>query len=62
MRDSRKRSTHQAEKTANAQNLARCQKLASEAKTPIEVRLTRLLLEEQEDIALALTQDPRGRA
>ena len=60
MYEFRRRSTHQAEKSANERNLARFRKLASEAKTPIEVRLARLLVEEQEDIALALAEAPRG--
>jgi hypothetical protein len=54
MHDSRAGETYRAQKIANERNLIRFQKAISEARTPIEVRLARFLLREQEEIALEL--------
>jgi hypothetical protein len=54
MHDSRRGETYRAQKIANELNLVRFRKLVSDAKTPIEGRLARFLLREQEEIALEL--------
>ena len=54
MHDSKTGETYRAHKIANEQNLIRFRKAISEATTPIEVRLARFLLREQEEIALEL--------
>ena len=54
MHNSRTGEIYRAQKIANDGNLIRFRKLVSEAKTPIEVRLARFLLREQEEIALEL--------
>jgi hypothetical protein len=54
MHDTRTGETYRAQKIANERNLIRFQKAISAARTPIEVRLARVLLREQEEIALEL--------
>ena len=46
--------TYRAQKIANERNLDRFRKAISEATRPIEVRLARFMLREQEEIALEL--------
>jgi hypothetical protein len=52
--DTRTGETYRAQKIANERNLIRFRNAVSEARTPIEVRLARFLLREQEEIALEL--------
>ena len=47
-------------KDANERNLIRCRTLVSEARTQVELKMARLMLAEQEEIALTLTfEHPR---
>jgi hypothetical protein len=48
-------------KDANERNLIRCRTLVSEARTQVELKMARLMLAEQEEIAVSLTLEaPAG--